>query len=80
MEANVALAVLPLSTFRIGGGDPEQRLAVAPACHVGVVVFEFESEKAQQLPVKLLRAREIADAQNQMVDADDGGHKTLPTA
>src|SRR5580704_13320718 len=80
MEADVALAVLPLSTFLIGGGDPKQRLAIAPARHVGVVVLQLESEKAQQLPVKLLRAREVADAQNQMIDADDGGHKTLPTA
>jgi len=78
MEADVALAVLPLSSFRIGSPDPEQGLAVAPAGNIGVVVFELESQKAQQLAVKLLRAREIADAQNQMIDADDGSHKTPP--
>ena len=74
MKADIAFAVFALLAFGVGGGDPEQRLAVAPAGHVGVVVFELEAEKVEQLAVKFLRAREIADAQNQMVDADDCGH------
>src|SRR5262249_16314064 len=47
VKADVALAVLALSPLRIGGGDPEQRLAVAPAGHVGILVLELEAEKAE---------------------------------
>src|SRR5262249_52167860 len=78
VKAGVALAVLALLALRIGGGDPEQRLAVAPAGHVGVVVFELEAEKAEQLAVELLRAREVADAEHQVIDADDAGHGVSP--
>src|SRR5262249_3352696 len=78
VEADVALAVLALAALRVGGGDPEQRLAVAPAGHVGVVVFELEAEKAEQLAVEVLRAREVADAEHQVIDADDAGHGSLP--
>src|SRR5262249_58522729 len=63
---------------RVGGGDPEQRLAVAPAGHVGVVVFELEAEKAEQLAVELLRARKVADAEHQVIDADNAGHGVSP--
>src|SRR5262249_10879060 len=78
VEADVALAVLALAALRVGGGDPEQRLAVAPAGHVAVVVFELEAEKAEQLAVELLRAREVAHAEHQVIDADDAGHGLLP--
>src|SRR5262249_50373612 len=78
VEADVALAVLALLALRVGGGDPEQRLAVAPAGHVGVVVFELEAEKAEQLAVELLRAREVADAEHQVIDTDDAGHDVSP--
>src|SRR5262245_48460253 len=78
VEADVALAVLALLALRVGGGDPEQRLAVAPAGHVGVVVFELEAEKAEQLAVELLRAGEVANAEHQVIDADDAGHGSLP--
>src|SRR5262249_55677579 len=78
VEADVALAVLALAALRVGGGDPEQRLAVAPAGHVTVVVFELEAEKAEQLAVEVLRAREVADAEHQVIDADDAGHGSLP--
>src|ERR1700733_7255974 len=77
VKADVALAVLVLFTLRVGGGDPEQGLAVAPAGHVVVLMLELESEKAQHLVVKLLRAGEIADAENEMIDANNARHETL---
>src|SRR5215467_8216925 len=80
VEADVALAVLALSPLRVGGGDPEQRLAVAPAGHVGILVLELEAEKAEQLAVELLRAGEVADAEHQVIDADDAGHVSAPAA
>src|SRR5215831_8196889 len=78
VKADVALAVLAPSPLRVGGGDPEQRLAVAPAGHVGILVLELEAEKAEQLTVEFLRAREIADAEHQVIDADDAGHDVSP--
>src|SRR6266511_3363848 len=80
MEADVALAVLVLLAARVGLGDPEQRLAVAPAGHVGVVVLELEAEEAEQLAVEVLRALEVADAEDQVIDADDAGHGISPNA
>src|ERR1700733_10289640 len=77
METNIALAIFVLAPLRIGGGDPEQRLAVAPAGHVAVFVLQFEAEKFQELVVKRLRAREIADAENEMIDADDARHGSV---
>src|SRR5439155_8116476 len=77
VKADVTLAILALSPLRVSGRDPEQRLAVAPAGHVRVLVFELEAEKAEQLAVELLRTREIADAEHQVIDADDAGHDTL---
>src|SRR5262249_59958589 len=53
-------------------------IGVAQAGHVGVVVFELETEKAEQLAVELLRAREVADAEHQVIDADDAGHVSVP--
>src|ERR1700758_4066504 len=78
MKADVAFAIFMLSPLRIGGGDPEQRLAVAPAGHVGVLVFELEAEKAEQLGLDLLGAGEVADADHQVIDAADAGHSTSP--
>ena len=51
--------------------------AVPPAGHVRIFVFQLEAEKAEQLVVERLRAREIADAEHQMIDADDAGHDIL---
>src|SRR6202030_2966409 len=45
VEADIAFAIFVLPALRIGGGDPEQGLAVAPAGHVAVFVFQFEAEK-----------------------------------
>src|SRR5712691_8312163 len=64
VEADVALAILALLALRVGRGDPEQRLAVAPAGHVRVLVFELEAEKPEQLAVERLRALEVADAED----------------
>ena len=47
-----------------------------PASHVGVIVLELEAEKTEQLAVESLRAREIADTENEMVDTDDARHET----
>src|SRR5277367_4029615 len=49
MKADVAFAVFPLPALVIRGRDPQQRLAVAPARHVGVVVFELEAEEFEEL-------------------------------
>src|SRR5262249_33783499 len=78
MEADVALAVLALPALRIGLRDPEQSLAVAPARHVGIVVLELEAEEAEQLAIEFLRAREIADAEPEVIDADDARHRLPP--
>src|SRR5262249_48728751 len=78
VEADVALAILALSPLRVGGGDPEQRLAVAPAGHVGGLVFELETEKAEQLAVEILRAGKIADAEHQVIGGDEPGHDVSP--
>src|SRR5262249_50680236 len=77
VEADVALAGRVLLTLRIRLGDPEQRLALAPANHPPIAVLALEAEKRQQLAVERLRAREVADAQNQMIDADDAGHGSV---
>src|SRR3984893_9023019 len=45
MKADIAFAIFVFPALRIGGGNPEQRLAVAPAGHVAVFVFQFEAEK-----------------------------------
>ena len=74
VKADVALAVLVRLALCVGGGDPEQGLAVAPARHVGILVLELEAEKAEQLAVERLRAREVADAEHEVIDADDAGH------
>src|SRR4029077_6965985 len=39
VKADVAFAIFVLLALRVGGGDPEQGLAVAPAGHVAVFVF-----------------------------------------
>src|SRR5262245_48954227 len=80
VKADVALAVFTLLSLRVGGGDPEQGFAVAPAGHAAVLVFELEAEKAEELAVELLRAREVADAEHQVIDADDAGHVTARAA
>src|SRR5262249_30068669 len=36
------------------------------------------AEKAEQLAVELLRARKVADAEHQVIDADDAGHVVSP--
>src|SRR6516164_255306 len=78
VESDIALAVFMLSASGIRSGNPEQRLAVAPSSHVLVLVFELEAEEAQQLLVKFLRAGEIADAKNQMIDADNASQLSDP--
>ena len=74
MKSDVALAIFPSFAFGVRRRDPEQGLAVAPAGHVLIIVFELEAEKAEQLAVIFLRARELADAENQMIDTDDFRH------
>jgi hypothetical protein len=64
-----------LSALGVGSGNPKQRLAVAPTGHIVKFVFEFEPKKGQQLLVKRLRACEITDAENQMIDTDDARHE-----
>jgi hypothetical protein len=75
MKTNIALAIFVLPAFGIGGRDPEQGLAVAPSRHIVVFVLELEPEKGQELVVKSFRAREIADAEDQVVNTDDARHE-----
>jgi len=75
MKANIALAILAFPTFGIGGGNPKQRLSVAPSGHIVVFVLEREAEKGQQLVIESLRPPEIADAENEMINTDNARHE-----
>ncbi len=56
MEADIAFAVLVFLALRVGGGDPQSGLAVAPAHHVPpVFVHWLEAEESEELGIKLLR-------------------------
>src|SRR4051794_19016938 len=77
VKSDVTLAVLVLLALGVGGGDPEQGLAVAPTRHVRIFVLELEAEKAEHLAVEVLRACEVADAEHEVIDADDAGHALL---
>jgi hypothetical protein len=52
MKTDIALSIFVFPTLGIGGGDPEQRLAVAPPGHIAVFVLELEPKKSQQLVIK----------------------------
>src|SRR5215471_10338723 len=52
MKADIALAIFVFPTFGIGGGNPEQRLTVAPSGHIVVFVLELEAEKGQELGIE----------------------------
>jgi hypothetical protein len=75
MKTDIAFTVFVLSTLGVSSGNPKQRLAVAPAGHILIFMFEFEAKKGQQLLVKRLRACEITDAKNEMIDTDDARHE-----
>src|SRR5688572_1362452 len=66
--------MLALAALRVGVRDPETRLAVLPADRGLVLVHDLHAEEFEQRPVKALRAREIADADRDMVDASDAAH------
>src|SRR4051812_47966231 len=74
MKADVADAVLALLAFGVGLADPEQRLAVRPAGGVAELVLALQAEEAEHLVVEIARAPVVADAYDQMVDADDARH------
>src|ERR1700722_2269638 len=78
MKADIAFAILVPASLLIRRRDPEQGLAIAPAGHVGVGVLQFEAEKFEELVVKLFRAGKLADAQNEMIDADHARHVRPP--
>src|ERR1051325_10299508 len=80
VEADIALAMRVLLALGIGLGDPEQCLAVAPAGHVAVLMFQLESQRTEHLGVEGLGALEITDADDQVVDADDACHAGLHSA
>ena len=69
VKADIALAVFVLLAFRVGGGDPEQRLAVGPAHHAFIFGLDAEAQELHQRRVEGLRLLEVADADHQMVDA-----------
>jgi hypothetical protein len=67
-----------LLTFRIGGGDPEQRLAVGPAHHAALIFsLDIEAEKRHQRRIEGLRFFEVADADHQVIDPDNAHHVSL---
>jgi nucleotide-binding universal stress UspA family protein len=78
VKPDIAFAVFSLSALCVGGCDPEQRLAVTPAGHVGIIVLAPEAKKAKQLVVEVARARDVTDAQHQMINADDARHSRSP--
>ena len=73
VKTDVAFAISPFAAWG-GGGDPEQRLAVASARHIRVIVFALEAEEAEHLVIERLRAPEIADTEDEVVYADDAWH------
>ena len=78
VKADIALAVCVLLAFRVGGRDPEQRLAVGPAHHAAFVFgLDAEAEERHQRRVEGFRFFEVADADHQMVDADNAHHLPL---
>src|SRR3546814_9261859 len=66
--------LVPALAARIRLPDPEPRLAVGPADHVGVLVQHLEAEEREQPAVEFLGFIVIADANGEMVDADDAHH------
>ena len=80
VEADIALAVRMFLSLGVGLRDPEQGLAIAPAGHVAVLMFELESQRPEHLVVEVPGALEIADADDQVVDADDACHAGLHSA
>src|SRR5262249_37723758 len=74
VEADIALAISVLAALCVGGRDPEQRLAIAPADEIGAVVFALEAKEAEHLVVERARAREVADAEYEVIEAGDAGH------
>src|SRR5258708_24891107 len=79
MEADVADAVFVFFAFGVGLANPEARLAVRPTGGVLVMLHRFEAEKDQELAVECLRPREVADADDEVIDAEDAGHVTAPS-
>ena len=79
MKTDIALAMLALASLRVGLPDPEQCLAVAPAREAAAVVRQLEAEEAEHLAVERLRAREVAHAEHQVINAGDTGHGRLLT-
>ena len=74
VEADIALAVWVLPALRIGGGDPEQGLAVRPAHHALVLSLDVEAQEPHQRGVEGFRRLEVADAENEMIDTEDLHH------
>jgi len=69
MEADVAHAMLVLAALRVGGADPEPRVAVGPADRFVVLVGDIEAEKRKQAAVEILGPRIVADADDEVIDA-----------
>jgi hypothetical protein len=78
MKADIALAVFVVPAFGIGGGDPEQRVAVGPAHHAALIFgLDAETEELHQRGIEFLRFLEVPDTDHQMVDADNAHHGPL---
>jgi hypothetical protein len=68
-----------LLSFRVRSRDPKQRVAVGPAHHAAFIFgLDVETEELHQRRVEGLRLFEVADADYQMVDADNAHHVLLP--
>jgi hypothetical protein len=68
VEADIVVAVLVGAAFRVGGSDPEPRLAVGPANGGVTLIRKFESEEIEQALIERLRFFVIADPDAQVVD------------
>jgi hypothetical protein len=78
VKADIALAVFVRPAFRVGRGDPEQRLVVVPAHHVLVLGLELEADERHQ-DRKILRRLEVADAEHEVIDSCDTHHAAPPS-
>src|SRR5580692_11242123 len=74
MQSDIAVAVAPRRRRRIRRGDPECRPAIAPARHFAESADDLEPEEAEQARVESPRSLVVADANDDMVDAQNLNH------
>src|ERR1700722_18166945 len=73
MQADIAVAVPPRRR-RLRRRDPERGPAVPPAGHFAKATNDLEAEETEQALVESPRSLVVADANNDMVDAQNLNH------